>query len=59
VVYCLQVYDLGDVLRQGDDLYSRVTLGLWEALLGGEVEVQTVRGRRNLAVPQGESGIWI
>ncbi len=52
----LQVYDLTNsgIERRGDDLHSALSVGLYEALLGAEVMVDTVRGRRALEVPAGE-----
>jgi DnaJ-class molecular chaperone len=37
--------------RRGDDLYEEVAVPLTEAVLGGEVEVPTMRGRVMLSVP--------
>jgi DnaJ-class molecular chaperone len=37
--------------RRGDDLYEEVAVPLTEAMLGGEVEVPTMRGRVMLSVP--------
>ncbi len=39
--------------RQGDDLYEDVNVPLYDALLGGEVAVQTMTGRVLLKVPAG------
>jgi DnaJ-class molecular chaperone len=41
--------------RKGDDLFTDVELPLEDAILGGEVEVQTLRGKVSLKVPA-ESG---
>jgi DnaJ-class molecular chaperone len=49
----LQVYDLADVQRHGDDLHSVLELALYDALLGGSVPVKTVRGKRHIMVPPG------
>eukprot|EP00879_Flechtneria_rotunda_P020259 GHRR01021307.1.p2 GENE.GHRR01021307.1~~GHRR01021307.1.p2 ORF type:complete len:134 (+),score=48.37 GHRR01021307.1:1086-1487(+) len=49
----LQVYDLADVTRRGDNLYSKLIVGLYEALLGTSVDVTTVRGQKSLIVPAG------
>ena len=37
--------------RKGDDLFTEVELPLEDAILGGEVEVQTLRGKVRLKVP--------
>lgn len=37
--------------RQGDHLYTEVEVPLYDALLGGEVEVPTLRGRVVLRIP--------
>jgi len=37
--------------RKGDDLYTEVALPLTEAVLGGEVEVPTLKGRVALKIP--------
>lgn len=50
----LQVYDLAEVQRRGDDLHSVLELTLYDALLGGSVPVRTVRGHRHIMVPAGE-----
>lgn len=50
----VQVYNLDDVERRGDDLHSVLRLPLYHALLGGSVPVDTVRGQRLLQVPPGE-----
>lgn len=52
----LQVYDLSaaGIERVGDDLHSTLSVGLIDALLGGEVPVATVRGRATISVPPGE-----
>jgi molecular chaperone DnaJ len=54
----LQVHDLGraGIERVGDDLHSILPLGLYDALLGVEVAVATVRGQRTISVPAGEAG---
>lgn len=39
--------------RQGDDLYEDVNVPLYDAILGGEVAVQTMTGRVLLKVPAG------
>mgnify|MGYP001811201013 CR=1 FL=1 len=52
----LQVYDLRDgIERVGEDLYSTLRLGLLDALLGAELAVATVRGKKTLVVPAGEA----
>jgi DnaJ-class molecular chaperone len=37
--------------RRGDDLYAEVAVPVWDALLGGEVEVQTLGGRGTFRIP--------
>jgi len=37
--------------RKGDDIYADVPVPLWDALLGGEVDVQTLGGRGTFRVP--------
>jgi DnaJ-class molecular chaperone len=39
--------------RKGDDLYEDVSVPLYDAILGGEVAVQTMTGRVMLKVPAG------
>ncbi|MHB8575405.1 MAG: DnaJ C-terminal domain-containing protein [Dehalococcoidia bacterium] len=39
--------------RKGDDLYEEVNVPLYDALLGGEIEVATMTGRVVLKVPAG------
>lgn len=39
--------------RKGDDLYEEVAVPLTDAVLGGEVEVPTMRGRVMLNIPPG------
>ncbi|KAF6254239.1 hypothetical protein COO60DRAFT_1703432 [Scenedesmus sp. NREL 46B-D3] len=52
---CRWVYSLVGVVRVGDDLHSPLHLQLYQALLGGSVDVKTVRGECSLAVPPGEA----
>ena len=37
--------------RKGDDLYSEITVPLTLAVLGGEVEVPTLKGKVSLRIP--------
>jgi DnaJ-class molecular chaperone len=37
--------------RKGDDIYADVPVPLWDAMLGGEVDVQTLGGRGTFRVP--------
>jgi DnaJ-class molecular chaperone len=37
--------------RKGDDLYADVPVPVWDAVLGGEVEVQTLGGHGSFRVP--------
>jgi curved DNA-binding protein len=39
--------------REGSDLYTTATVDVFTALLGGEVEVQTMTGRMKLTIPPG------
>lgn len=39
--------------REGDDIYVRVPVTVWEAGLGARIEVPTVDGRALLKIPQG------
>jgi molecular chaperone DnaJ len=39
--------------REGDDIYLRVPVAVWEAGLGARIEVPTVDGRALLKIPQG------
>jgi curved DNA-binding protein len=39
--------------REGDDLTTRAVVDVFTALLGGEVEVQTLGGRIRLTIPPG------
>lgn len=49
-----------DFLREGDDIFSDVTLSVPQIILGDVVEVKTVWGKVNLRIPAGtESGALI
>jgi curved DNA-binding protein len=39
--------------RDGDDLHTRVTIDVFKAMLGGEVEVRTMAGKVILTIPAG------
>ncbi|MCS7043194.1 MAG: molecular chaperone DnaJ [Bryobacteraceae bacterium] len=39
--------------REGDDIYIKVPVAVWEAGLGARIEVPTVDGRALLKIPQG------
>ena len=39
--------------RKGDDLYTEIKIDLYTAVLGGEVEVNTISGKVLLAIPAG------
>ena len=44
-------------IRQGDNLYCEVPISYSTAVLGGEVEVPTLNGKKTVKVPEGtESG---
>ena len=38
--------------RDGDDLYSELQIGYLQALLGGDLEVETLRGKKTLQIPK-------
>ncbi len=40
-------------IRRGPDLYTDVNVSMFDALLGGEAEVNTITGRVSLKVPEG------
>jgi len=42
--------------RKGDDLYCAVPVSLYTALLGGEVSVETIKGRVMLTIPSETQG---
>jgi curved DNA-binding protein len=42
--------------REGDDLHMRMPVDLYTAILGGEVLVQTLKGRVSLKIPAGTDG---
>ncbi len=39
--------------RRGDDLYMKATIGMFDALLGGQVEVVTLSGKVNISIKEG------
>ncbi len=39
--------------RDGDNLYSPLEVGYLQAILGDEIEVETLRGKKKLALPKG------
>jgi DnaJ-class molecular chaperone len=39
--------------RDGDDLHTHVTIDVFKAILGGEVEVKTCSGKVVLTIPSG------
>lgn len=39
--------------RQGDDLHGKVSISYVQAILGSEVEVETLDGKKKMVVPQG------
>jgi len=47
----IKVASHGRFTRRGDDLYTEVEVPLEDAVLGGEVEVQTLRRKVSLTVP--------
>ena len=42
-----------DYERKGNDLYMNMPVDLFTALLGGEMEIQTLSGRINMKIPEG------
>ncbi|MFP4091190.1 MAG: DnaJ C-terminal domain-containing protein [Cyclobacteriaceae bacterium] len=42
-----------DFERKGHDLYTSVQVDVYKAILGGEVEVNTLKGKVKLKIPQG------
>ncbi len=42
--------------RHGKDLFCKATVGLPEAILGGEIEVPTIAGRAKIKIPPGTQG---
>ena len=48
--------DEGGMERRGSDLHSALQVGVYDAMLGGRVAVQTPRGEKMLDVPEGV--IW-
>ena len=49
----MQVNRQDSFIRQGGDVYSTVPLAYTDAVLGGQLEVQTLRGTRKVQVPAG------
>ena len=41
--------------RQGDDIVSEMPISIDEAVLGGKIEVSTIKGRVQLSIPKGTS----
>ncbi|HEX9637453.1 MAG TPA: molecular chaperone DnaJ [Acidobacteriota bacterium] len=39
--------------REGDDLYTEITLSIPRVVLGGEIEVPTLEGKKTISVPSG------
>jgi curved DNA-binding protein len=39
--------------RKGNDLHMNMPVDLFTALLGGEMEIQTLSGRINMKIPEG------
>jgi molecular chaperone DnaJ len=39
--------------RNGDDVYAELEVDYLHAILGGEIEVETLRGKKKLSVPKG------
>jgi curved DNA-binding protein len=49
----VQVQPLPGFERQGDDLHTRLQLEMYTAILGGEVQVNTLSGKLKLKIPAG------
>ncbi|KAJ8449637.1 hypothetical protein Cgig2_005659 [Carnegiea gigantea] len=49
----LQVEEKRGIWREGPDLFSKVSIGYTEAILGTVLKVQTVEGLRELSIPSG------
>ncbi|EJF09847.1 molecular chaperone DnaJ [Pontibacter sp. BAB1700] len=49
----VQVQPLPGFERQGDDLHTRLNLDMYTAILGGEVQVNTLTGKIKLKIPAG------
>lgn len=49
----LRVRDDQRFERQGDDLHGKVSISYVQAILGSEVEVETIDGKKKMAVPAG------
>ena len=49
----INVADDPNFERKGDDLYTEVEVGIYQAVLGGEVKVQTLGGYVVLTIPAG------
>jgi curved DNA-binding protein len=53
VFLVLEVADDPAFEREGNDLHTRVSIDVFKAMLGGEVEVKTMSGRVLLTIPAG------
>ena len=53
VFLVLEVEDDPAFEREGNDLHTRVTIDVFKAMLGGEVEVKTLSGKVLLTIPTG------
>jgi curved DNA-binding protein len=54
------IADRSDIKRSGNDLYSKVTLELYTAILGGEITIDTLSGKVKLKVkPETQNGTKI
>lgn len=49
----LQIEEKRGIWREGPDLFSKVSIGYTEAILGTVLKVQTVEGLRELSIPSG------
>ncbi|MBD1396104.1 J domain-containing protein [Pontibacter sp. JH31] len=49
----VQVQPFPGIERQGDDLHTKLNLDMYTAILGGEVQVNTLSGKLKLKIPAG------
>lgn len=53
------VKDHPEFQRQGQDLFSEIKIGYLQALLGAEVQVETLEGKKTLKVPKGAQPLQV
>ena len=49
----IQVKDHPEFQRQGQDLFTEVNVSYLQALLGSEIQVETLEGKKSLKIPKG------